>query len=126
MFSVYVLNCLDTHKKIVCSSCAKRGEVISACPECGGSGVRHKTVRRYKVKNNPVEVVNIDRDPKTGIIRYWTGLSDFYYESTYHSLNHFVPEVPYGVHLIHSDRKTAQIEADRINAYLEKQERGLI
>lgn len=124
MFSVYVLTSTDEIKKVVCKSCAKRGEVLSACPECGGAGVHRKSVQRFRVKDRPIELVQVDRDPHTGLIRYWTGLSDFYYESTYPTLNRFVPEVPYGIHFVHGNKASAQAEADRINAFLAKQERG--
>jgi hypothetical protein len=75
---------------------------------------------QYYVRNNPIEIVKIDRDPANGILRYWEDLSNFCYETTTHELNEYVPDVPYGVHLLHEDKETAQVECDRINKYLKE------
>jgi hypothetical protein len=124
MICVFVLGLEDVVKKVVCKACANRGEITSNCYECGGRGIHKKTVKRFKVKNRYIEIEKIDRDPKTGIIRYWTGACDFYYETTYPALNSFMPDVPFGIHMVHNTLESAQVEVDRINTFLAKQERS--
>jgi len=116
----YMFMLRPTEKKFttVCPACAKRGEVVDTCRTCYGKGVIRKSTMQYYVRTNPIEIEKIDRDPKNGILRYWEDASDFCYETTTPKLNKYVPDVPYGVHLCHFDRKSAQIECDRINKYL--------
>jgi hypothetical protein len=70
------------------------------------------------VQDRPIQIDKVDRDPETGILRYWESASEFYHETTTHDLNKFVPEVPYGVHFCHDNRKSAEAECTRINKYL--------
>lgn len=115
---MFVLRPTEKRITTVCPACAKRGEVVSSCPTCYGAGIKKKNIPQYYVQDNPVEIIRIDRDPKTGVLRYWENLSEFFYETTTPALNKYVPEVPYGVHLCHSTRKSAEVESERVNKYL--------
>ncbi len=121
----YMFVLRPTEKKVttVCSACAKRGEVVDSCRTCHGKGVTRKSIFQYYVQDRPIEIKHIDRDPKTGILRYWEDASNFFYETTTHELNNHVPEVPYGVHLCHDTWKSAEAERDRINKYLNEKAR---
>lgn len=116
----YMFVLRPTEKKFVkvCPACAKRGEVVDSCRTCYGKGVIKKSTFQYYVKDRPIEITYIDRDPKTGILRYWEDASNFFYETITHELNKYVPEVPYGVHLCHDTWKSAESECERINKYL--------
>lgn len=111
---------VEAKKKHVCSACYTRGEVLSSCRKCSGTGVIGSKAIRYTVVPFPVEIVKVDRDPKTGIIRYWENLSEFFYETTTPALNKYAPEVPFGLHLIHDSFDEALTEADRINKALDE------
>lgn len=111
---------VETKKKRVCSACYTRGEVLPSCRKCHGAGVISSKAIRYTVAAFPVEIVKVDRDPETGIIRYWENLSEFFYETTTPALNKRVPEVPFGIHLIHDSFDEALIEADRVNKALDE------
>lgn len=113
---------VETKKKRVCPVCYAKGEVTSGCYKCHGIGIINSKTVRYNVAHRPVEIVRIDRDPKTGIIRYWENQSEFFYETTTPALNKYVPEVPFGVHLIHDSFDEAYTEAERINRALEELE----
>ena len=115
---MFVLRPMEMKFKTVCSECANRGEVLTDCCKCHGAGVTNKTNMQYCVKNVPIKIVKVDRDPKTGILRYWENSSEFYHETTYHEMNEYVPDVPYGVHLCHDDLESAKAECIRINEYL--------
>lgn len=119
---MFKLKLIEVKKKRVCSTCYAKGEVKSDCRKCHGSGTIGFTTMRYKVDVYPVEIVKVDRDPKTGIIRYWENLSEFFYETTTPRLNKYVPEVPFGVHLIHESYDEAFAEANRVNKALEELE----
>ena len=113
---------VETKKKRVCPVCYTKGEVTTSCHKCHGTGVINSSTIRYRVTAHPVEVVKIDRDPKTGIIRYWENKSEFFYETTTPELNKYVPEVPFGVHLLHDSYEEAFAEAARVNEALDKHE----
>lgn len=115
---MYILRPTEQTRKTICLSCAKRGEVIDSCSCCHGTAINRKRIRQYYVQDRPIEIEKIDRDPKNGILRYWENKSDFFYETIIPELNKYVLEVPYGVHLCHDTRKSAQIECDRVNKYL--------
>ena len=115
---MFVLRPTEKVHKSVCPTCAARGEVLDTCPSCRGTAVKKYRSTQYYVQDKPIQIVKIDRDPKTGILRYWEGASDFYNETTTPELNKYVPEVPYGVHFCHDDRKSAEAECARINKYL--------
>ncbi len=115
---MYILRPTNKTFKKVCPECAKRGEVLDSCRSCRGSAIKKNSVMQYYVQDRPIEIVRIDRDPETGILRYWEDSSNFFNETTYRSMNKYVPDVPYGVHLCHENRKSADIECERINAYL--------
>jgi RecJ-like exonuclease len=117
---MFVLRPTTKKHKVVCPACVKRGEVLNSCPECHGSAVKGVSITQYYVQDRPIEITNIDRDPKTGVLRYWEGACDFYYETLYPELNHHVPEVPHGVHLCHDTYLSAKTECERINKYLTK------
>ena len=111
---------VETKKKRVCPACYARGEVIDDCHKCHGAGVIKSKTLRYNVSAHPIEIVKIDRDPKTGILRYWESQSEFFYETVTSKLNKYVPEVPFGVHLIQSNYEDAFAEADRVNKALDE------
>jgi hypothetical protein len=115
---MFILRPTERVHKSVCPSCANRGEVLDSCPTCRGSAIKKYRVVQYYVQDKPIQIVNIDRDPKTGVLRYWENKSEFFNETTYPELNKYVPEVPYGVHFCHDTKKSAEIECARINKYL--------
>jgi hypothetical protein len=115
---MFVLRPTEKKYKVVCPICAKRGIVEDSCFTCHGTGIKRKSVFQYYVQDRPIEIIRIDRDPKTGILRYWENLCEFFYETVDPKLNKYVPEVPYGIHLCHDDRKSAQVECERINKFL--------
>jgi hypothetical protein len=117
---MYSLGRMEKKFMAVCPACAKRGEVIDDCRTCHGNGTIRKRALQYYVRTSPIEIVKVDRDPQNGILRYWEDKSNFCYETTTHELNEYVPDIPYGVHLLHEDKETAHVECDRINKYLKE------
>ena len=115
---MYVLRPTEKSHKTVCPVCAARGEVLDTCPACRGSAVKGYRVTQFYVQDRPIQIDHVDRDPKTGILRYWESMSDCYYETTTQEINKYMPDVPYGLHLCHEERKWAEIECERINQYL--------
>lgn len=115
---MFILRSMEKKYKVVCPACSQRGMVSDLCPTCHGTGTKGKAMKQYYVQERPIEIEKVDRDPKTGVLRYWENLSEFFYETTTPTLNKYTPEVPYGVHLCHDTRKSAQTECDRINKYL--------
>jgi hypothetical protein len=113
---------VETKKKRVCPACYAKGEVIDDCHKCHGAGVINSKTIRYNVVARPVEIVKVDRDPDNGVIRYWENQSEFFYETATPELNKYVPEVPFGVHLLHDSYEEAFAEAARINKALEELE----
>ena len=118
---MFVLRPGKDTRKVVCPACANRGEVISSCRVCGGNGTKKESIPAYYVQDRPIEIVKVDRDPKTGILRYWEGACDYFYETLDPSLNKYVPKVPYGVHICHDSKASAQQECDRINSFLKEE-----
>lgn len=108
--------------KVVCPACAKRGEVVNSCRVCSGAGVKKVTMPAYYIQDRPVEIVKVDRDPKTGILRYWEGANDYFFETTTSELNKYVPDIPYGIHFCHDNKLSAQCECERVNAFLKEKE----
>ena len=121
---MFVLRPTEKVHKIVCPACYNRGEVVDTCPECHGSGIRKKRIPQYYMQDKPVLITHVDRDPDTGILRYWENASEFFYETVYPSLNKYTPEVPYGIHLCHNIAMSAMIECERINKYLLKTDKN--
>ena len=115
---MYILRPTEKKFRAVCPACAKRGMIEDYCSTCHGTGTKGQKMMQYYVQDRPIEIEKVDRDPKTGVLRYWEDLSEFYYETLTPKLNSYVPEVPYGVHLCHDTKKSAQAECDRINKYL--------
>lgn len=115
---MFVLRPTEKVHKSVCPKCAERGEVLDSCPSCRGSAVKKYRFTQYYVQDRPIQIVQVDRDPETGILRYWENMSEYYHETTYPELNKYVPEVPHGIHFCHDDRKSAETECKRINEYL--------
>lgn len=115
---MFVLRPTEKKIKTVCLACAHRGEVIDECRWCHGTAVKKHSIPQYYVQEKPIEISHIDRDPKTGVLRYWENKSEFFYETVYPELNHYVPEVPHGIHLCHDTRVSAQTECERINNFL--------
>jgi hypothetical protein len=113
---------VETKKKRVCPACYAKGEVIDDCHQCHGAGIIKSKTIRYNVVARPVEIIKVDRDPKTGIIRYWENQSEFFYETTTPKLNKYVPEVPFGIHLTHESYEDAFAEATRVNKALDELE----
>lgn len=106
--------------RAVCPTCAARGKIEDSCRNCCGSGEVKREYMSYEVAKRQVEIVKIDRDPKTGVLRYWENKSEFFFETVTPALNKWVPEVPHGIHLVHRTFAEATHEADRINKYLEE------
>jgi len=115
---MFVLHPIESKIKTVCLACAKRGEVVDSCQFCHGNGIITKAMTQYGVKERPIRIDKIDRDPETGILRYWENSCEFFYETAYPELNKYVPNVPHGIHFCHDDMKSAMTERDRINKYL--------
>lgn len=113
---------VETKKKRVCPVCYAKGEVTDDCHKCHGAGIINSKTLRYNVAAHPVEIIKVDRDPETGIIRYWENQSEFFHETTTPQLNKYVPEVPFGIHLIHGSYEEAFAEANRVNKALEELE----
>ena len=118
MNCMFVLRPTKKTYKVVCPTCAARGEITDTFSTCKGTAIKKCCSTQYYVQDRPIQIVRTDRDPKTGILRYWEGSSEYFYETTYPTLNRYVPEVPYGIHLCHDDRKSAEAECERINKYL--------
>ena len=117
---MFVLRPTEKVIKTVCPECSKRGEVVNSCQTCHGSAIKKYNFTQYYVQDKPIQITNIDRDPKTGVLRYWEGACDFFYETVYPELNRYVPEVPHGIHLCHDTMLSAKQECERINKYLTK------
>lgn len=115
---MFILRPIEKKFKVVCTACAKRGIVSDFCQTCRGTGTKGQRMAQYYVQDKPIEIIKVDRDPKTGVLRYWENLSEFFYETVYPELNKYVQEVPHGIHLCHDTRKSAQVECDRLNNYL--------
>jgi hypothetical protein len=115
---MFVLRPIEKVHKAVCPACAKRGEVLDTCKTCGGSAVKKYRFTQYCVQDKPIQIVKVDRDTKTGILRYWENMSEFFYEAVTNDLNSYVPEVPYGVHFCHDTKESAEAECARVNKYL--------
>lgn len=108
--------------KQCCPSCAKLHIIKTNCPICGGKGVRNVSREYYRPVLSPVTIEKIDRDPKTGKLRYWISSNEYAYEETYPSDNPYVPPIKNGVHLFHLTQKDAIAECDRINKFLRESE----
>ena len=117
---MFVLRPTNKSHKVVCPECVKRGEVLDSCHTCRGSAIKKSNITQYYVQDRPIEIVKVDRDPKTGILRYWEDSSNYFDETTYNSMNKYVPDVPYGIHFCHENKLSAAIECERVNAYLKK------
>ena len=115
---MFILRPTEKIHKSVCPRCAAVGEVLDSCPTCHGSAIKKYRFTQYYVQDRPIKIEKVDRDPATGILRYWENQSEFYHETTYPELNKFVPEVPHGVHFCHDDISSAKAECARINNYL--------
>ena len=115
---MYILRPTKACIKTVCPTCTKRGMVMDSCDTCHGKAFIKHSIPQYYVQDKPIEITRVDRDATTGILRYWENMSEFYYETTYPSLNKFTPGVPYGIHLLHDNKQSAQAECDRINGFL--------
>ena len=115
---MFILRPIEKKFRVVCPTCAKRGLVEDTCRTCFGAGVKGKSIHQYYVQEKPIEITHIDRDARTGVLRYWENLSEFFYETVYPALNKYVVDVPHGIHLCHDSRQSAQIECERVNKYL--------
>lgn len=122
---MFILRPVDKKFRVVCPKCFKRGFVSDDCPTCHGAGTYSKTVYQYYVQDKPIRIENVDRDPKTGILRYWDSKCEFFYETVYPELNKYVPNVPHGIHLCHMDLEEARIECERINRYLQEEAKNM-
>lgn len=118
---MFVLRPYKETRRVVCPACAKRGEVVNSCNVCNGAGVKKEKIPAYYVQDRPIEIVKVDRDAKTGILRYWEGACDYFYETVDSSLNKYVPDVPHGIHFCHDTKASAQCECERVNAFLKEE-----
>lgn len=119
---MYRLKMTEQRIRKCCPTCIKRGHIDEFCKSCNGNGTIRSRINRYEVTPHTLTVYKIDRDPKTGILRYWESADEFYYETTTPELNKYVPEVPHGIHLVHYTRADAELERDRVNKELDKVE----
>lgn len=117
---MFVLRPTTEKHKVVCPTCAKRGEVLTSCPTCRGTAIKNVHIPQYYVQDKPIEITHIDRDPENGVLRYWEGACDFIYETVYPELNRYVEEIPHGIHLCHDTMVSAKTECKRINKLLAK------
>ena len=111
----YVLRMVTEKKVVVCERCHRVGQVLPCCHECGGKGTHYKSYQCYEVNPRKIEIEKIDRDPKTGKLRYWTSMSEFYYDEIHNEDNKYVAEYPHGVHMVHFSLQEATNEANRLN-----------
>lgn len=86
--------------QVPCKNCSDKGYIDKTCHACNGKGIHNKGFMAYEVNRRTEEIEKIDRDSKTGELRYWEDLSCFYYESS---------------KLIHFNKKDAQHECDKRN-----------
>lgn len=121
---MFILRPTEKVHKAVCPKCAARGEVLDSCSECRGTAIKKTKSFTYYVKDTPININYTDRDPKTGILRYWENSEEFYYETVYPELNKYVPNVPHGIHFCHDTMKSALTECERINKYLLEESRN--
>lgn len=121
---MYRLRLVTKKKVVTCEYCTAQGEVKSNCTRCGGKGVHFKSYECYEVAPRTIKIVKIDRDPKTGILRYWENMSEYYYETVLGDMNKYIPDYPYGVHFLHFTKAAAENEAERLNKI--RAERGLM
>ena len=120
---MFILRPTEKSRKVVCPKCTARGEVLDSCSECHGTAIKKIKVYTYYVKDTPIHINYTDRDPDTGILRYWENSEEFYYETVYPEINKYVPNVPHGIHLCHDTMKSALTECERINKYLLEESR---
>lgn len=118
---VFVLKMMTKKKVVVCESCYKSGQVLSQCPKCGGKGIHFKSYQCWEVSPHKVKIDKIDRDPKSGKLRYWTSMSEFYHEEVYPEDNKYVKTYPHGIHLVHFSLEEAIIEANRLNEFMNRE-----
>jgi len=86
--------------QVPCQKCFAKGFVDNNCHACNGKGVHNKTLIVWEVREKPTIVEKIDRESKTGELRYWTEIDCFYEESGKY---------------IHFNKKDAQKECDKRN-----------
>ena len=84
---MFVLRPTEKVYKSVCPACAARGEVLDSCTTCHGTAIKRFRFIQYYVQDRPVQIDKIDRDPKTGILRYWENMSEYYHETTTPDIN---------------------------------------
>ena len=68
--------------QVPCKHCADKGYINKSCQACNGKGIHNKSFAVYEVNHRDKEIVKIDRESKTGELRYWEDMSCFYYESS--------------------------------------------
>lgn len=123
----WILKLVPDKIQVVCESCHRNGKIDSKCPVCGGKGIHNKTQWKWVVSKCQTDIVKIDRDPKTGELRYWTDMSCFFPE-TIEEFNRYPGPIcnnyPHGAHLVHFNYSEAVTEADRLNETLK--ERGVL
>jgi RecJ-like exonuclease len=111
----YVLRLVTKKKTVVCEHCHELGHVCPHCSRCGGRGTHYKSYQCYEVSPRKIQIVKTDREPENGKLRYWTSMSEFYYDEIHQEDNKYIKEYPHGVHLVHFNLQEAQNEANRLN-----------
>lgn len=111
----FILRKVTKKKVVTCRACTMRGIVLPCCCECGGKGTHNKSYQCWEVSPYKVDIVKIDREPKNGQLRYWTGSSEFYYETVTPEYNKYAEDYPHGIHYVHFNYKEALAEAERLN-----------
>lgn len=119
---MYALKLVPAKKiRVCCERCSKAGEVDPSCTVCGGKGVHVKSQgQEFKVMDDPVSIIKIDRDEKDGMLRYWESTDTCYREEVNHNYNQYVPEEAGVVHFIHFSRADAVRECARVNLRMQK------
>lgn len=114
---MYVLKLVPSKRiRVCCERCSAAGEVDPSCTICGGKGVHFKSQgQEFKVMDDPVSIIKIDRDPKDGMLRYWESADTCYREEQNHNYNQYVPEEAGVVHFIHFSKGDAVAECIRVN-----------
>jgi hypothetical protein len=100
MYTMHLVKEYPLKIQVTCQKCSDLGYINKTCSACNGKGVHNKTLIIYKVDRKPWEIIKIDRDSKTGILRYWDDESCYFSEEK---------------HLMHFTIKDTQNECDRRN-----------
>ena len=100
MYIMYSIREKPFKIQVPCRNCAEKGYINKSCQACNGKGIHNKIFIAYKVNEREEKIEKIDREDKTGELRYWEDSSNFFYESS---------------KLIHFNKEDAKTECDKRN-----------